>query len=119
MGVSNPSRARRGLAPPRVRLRDTLWSRRTIRREGLHLAEYTEAEELAHEDIEDGRGCFRHGGPFRRVVTLKVLPEAGTDYFASEPLLGFRAARVPTPYTLALTVHVRSQRARAGSSTTS
>ncbi len=107
----NPSRASRGLPPPRVRLRDTLWSQRTIRRQGLHLAEYTEAEALAHEDIEDGRGYFRHGGLFRRVVTLKVLPEAGTGYFAGEPLLGLRSARGPIPHTLAVTVHVRSQKA--------
>ncbi len=107
----NPSRASKGLAPPRLRLRDTLWSDRTIRRQGLHLAEYTEAEALAHEDIEDGRGHFRQGGLFRRVLTLKVLPEAGTDYFGGEPLLGLGAAQGPIPYALAVTVHARSQKA--------
>ncbi len=107
----NPSRARRGGAPPRVRLRDTLWSEKTIRQEGLHLAEYTEAEELAHEDVEDARGHFRQGDVCRRVLTLKVLPEGGTDYFASEPLLGLSTGRGPVAYTLAVTVHVRSQKA--------
>jgi hypothetical protein len=107
----NPGRARQGLPPPRVRLRETLWADETLKREGRHLAEYTEAEQLAHEDIEEARGHFRQGGLFRRVATLKVLPEAGTSYFASEPLLGLATGSGPLPYTLAVTVHVRAQRA--------
>ncbi|MBI5068710.1 MAG: hypothetical protein HZB56_10760 [Deltaproteobacteria bacterium] len=106
----NPSRARHGLPPPRVRLRDTLWSEETLKREGRWLAEYTEAEQLAHEDIEESRGYFRQGDTYRRVCTLKVLPEGGTSCFALEPLLGLATAAGPLPYTLAVTVHVRSQR---------
>ncbi len=66
----NPARARAGAAPPRVRLRDTLWSERAVKGGGVHLAEYTEAEQLAHEDLEDGRGHFRQGPVWRRVATL-------------------------------------------------
>ena len=106
----NPGRARAGLPPPRVRLRETLWSEPTLRREGRHFAELTEAEQLAHEDIEDERGCLRQGGIFRRVNTLKVLPESGTTYFATESLLGLATAAGPLPFTLAVTVHLRSQR---------
>ncbi len=107
----NPGRAREGLPPPRVRLRDTLWAEETLKREGRHLAEYTEAEQLANEDIEEARGHLRQGGLFRRVATLKMLPEAGTSYFASEPLLGLSTGAGPLPYTLAVTVHLRAQRA--------
>jgi hypothetical protein len=106
----NPSRARSGAVPPRVRLKDTLWSERAVRQGGLHLAEYTEAEQLAHEDLEDGRGHFRQGSTWRRVATLKVLPEVGTDYFACEPLLGLASGRGPMSYTLAATIHVRTQK---------
>jgi hypothetical protein len=107
----NPSRAgRRDAGPLFLRLRDNLWADKTIRKEGLPLAEYTEAEQLANEDVEDSRGHFRQGGVFRRVLTLKVLPEAGTEYFASEPLLGLATHRGPLAYTLAVTVHVRSQK---------
>ncbi|WP_242333147.1 VirB4 family type IV secretion system protein [Anaeromyxobacter sp. SG66] len=106
----NPVRARAGAVPPRVRLKDTLWSERAVKDGGVHLAEYTEAEQLAHEDLEDGRGHFRQGASWRRVATLKVLPESGTDYFACEPLLGLATARGPLPYTLAVDVHVRTQK---------
>jgi len=106
----NPGRARLGHPPPRVRLRDTLWAEATVRLEGHHLAEYTEAEQLAHEDVEEGRGHLRQGGIYRRVCTLKVLPEAGTTYFATEALLGLATSAGPLPYTLAVTVHVRAQR---------
>jgi hypothetical protein len=106
----NPGRARAGAVPPRVRLKDTLWSERAVKRGGAHLAEYTEAEQLAHEDLQDGRGHFRHGPTWRRVATLKVLPESGTDYFACEPLLGLATSQGPLTYTLAVTVHVRTQK---------
>jgi hypothetical protein len=106
----NPAGSRQGLAPPRVSLRDTLWAEKTVRREGLHLAEYTEAEQLAHEDLEDARGHFRQGGLFRRVLTLKTLPEGGTRYFGTEPLLGLAVAGAPLRFTLAVTVDVRPQR---------
>jgi hypothetical protein len=106
----NPARSRQGLPPPRVRLRDTLWAEETLKREGRWLAEYSEGEQLAHEDLEEGRGLFRQGDAYRRVCTLKVLPEGGTSYFSLEPLLGLATAAGPLPYTLAVTVHVRAQR---------
>ena len=106
----NPGRSRRDREPPRVRLRDTLWDERTVRRAGLHLAEYSEAEQLAHEDLTERRGYLEQGGLVRRVVTLKVLPEGGTSYFAAEPLLEISGAGGTLPHTLAVTVHVQSQR---------
>jgi hypothetical protein len=46
-------------------------------------------------------------------MTLKVLPERATDYFASEPLLSLSldrgGVREPVPYTLAVAVHVARQ----------
>lgn len=107
----NPARARAGGAASRPPVRDDLWSVSTVRRHGAELAEYSEAEQVCREDLEDGRGHFVHGGLYRRVATLKVLPEAGTPYFALEPLLGLAAGRGPIPFTLSATVHVRPQRA--------
>ena len=107
----NPSRARQGLPPPRVHLRDTLWAEETLKREGRHLAEYSEAEQLALEDVEEGRGHIRQGDVFRRVSTLRVLPETGTVPFSSEPLLGLASNGSPLPFTLSVTVHLRAQRA--------
>jgi hypothetical protein len=115
----NPVRGGAGAVPPRVRLKDTLWSERAVKDGGVHLAEYTEAEQLAHEDLEDGRGHFRQGASWRRVATLKVLPESGTDYFACEPLLGLATARGPLPYTPRSRSTCARRRRRGGSSTTS
>jgi len=110
----NPARARKGAVPGLVAVKEQMWSADTVAREGRHLLELTEAEQLCAEDLEDGRGAFRHGGLVRRVCTLKVLPEAGTSYFSADPLLGLatRGAdgeTVPFPYTLAVTVHVKHQ----------
>ena len=109
----NPSRARAGSRPTLVRLRENLWSEGTIRREGDWLREYSEAEQLAHEDLEEARGHFLHGGLYRRVCTLKVLPESGTEYFSARPLLELATRDGgeprPFPYWLAVTVQIRSQ----------
>ncbi|HXN40810.1 MAG TPA: hypothetical protein VN918_03410, partial [Myxococcaceae bacterium] len=83
----NPNRPSAGLSPRVVSLRDCLWSPETVRQEGEHLLEYTEAEQLCFEDLEESRGHLRQGRVYRRVATLKVLPEGGTDYFSAEPLL--------------------------------
>jgi len=110
----NPNRADAALLSPHVSLRDCLWSPETIRQEGNHLSEYTEAEELCFEDLEEARGHFRQGDIYRRVATLKILPETGTDYFSAEPLLslslpGASADPEPFAYTLAVAVNVKAQ----------
>jgi len=108
--VMNPERSMKGQMARRVTPVDTLWSDATVRRHGLELGELTEAEMLVHEDVEDAHGYFRQGEIFRRVLTLKLLPEAGTQYFATEPILDLSTGSGPIPFTLAVTVHVRSQR---------
>src|SRR5437588_918123 len=52
----NPTRARRQRRGRDVLVRDDLWSDQTIRAQGEHLREYTEAEQLCFENIEDHRG---------------------------------------------------------------
>jgi hypothetical protein len=106
----NPNRARAGDVPPRVRLRDDVFAAGTIAVEGAHVAEYTEAEQLFHEDLEEEHGFFRQGKTFRRVATLKILPEGGTGYYATEGFLDeLKTAAGPMPFTLAVTVHVKPQ----------
>src|SRR3954469_20146825 len=110
----NPTRARRQRRGRDVVVRDDLWSEQTIRAQGEHLREYTEAEHLCFENIEDHRGYFRHGEMVRRVVTLKVLPEGGTPYFAAAPVLslslsGTDGERRPFAYTVAVAVQVQNQ----------
>jgi hypothetical protein len=110
----NPNRSGSGFSAPLVSLRDCLWSPETIREQGHHLREYTEAEQLCFEDLEEARGYFRQGNIFRRVATLKVLPETGTDYFSAEPLLGLALPNAsadpePFPYTLAVAVNIKAQ----------
>jgi hypothetical protein len=110
----NPTRARAGRTTRTVTVRDDLWAPSTIRAQGDHLREYSEAEQLCFENIEDRRGHFRHGDLLRRVVTLKVLPEGGTPYFASQPLLslavpGPAGEAVPFAYTLAVAVQIQKQ----------
>ena len=95
-------------------VRDDLWSEETIRSQGEHLREYTEAEQLCFEDVEDHRGYFRHGDLLRRVATLKVLPEGGTPYFATAPVLslsltGADGERRPFAYTVAVACQVQNQ----------
>jgi hypothetical protein len=110
----NPRRAREGLVPREVVVRDTLWDAKTVRAEGAHLAEYSEAEQLAFEDLHEERGHLEQSGLYRRAVTLKVLPEGGTGYVEAEPLLalstqGRDGEKVPFAYWLAVAVNVRAQ----------
>lgn len=110
----NPSRARSRLAAPLLSVRDNLWAPSTVREQGEHLLEYSEAEQLVFEDFEESRGHFMQGDIFRRACTLKILPEGGTGYFAAEPLLslattGAGGETVPFGYTLAVSVHVQPQ----------
>lgn len=112
----NPTRARRGPGA-HAQLRANLWSEEFIAEAGEHLREYSEAEHLCQEDLEDGRGHFRQGELYRRALTLKVLPENGTDYFMGRALQSLReedpasgdGGRVPFPYTLAVSVNVEPQ----------
>ncbi len=110
----NPNRSASCLTSPIISLRDCLWSPETIRQQGDHLLEYTEAEQLCFEELEEARGYFRQGNFYRRVATLKVLPETGTDYFSAEPLLSLSlpsASAEPEPfgYTLAVAVNIKAQ----------
>jgi len=110
----NPTRARKQRRGRDVLVRDDVWSEQTIRTQGVHLREYTEAEQLCFENIEDRRGCFRQGEMLRRVVTLKVLPEGGTPYFSAGPILclsltGADGERRPFAYTVAVALHIQKQ----------
>ena len=110
----NPTRAHTQHGKRDVVVRDDLWSDETIRAEGEHLREYTEAEQLCFENVEDHRGYFRHGESLRRVVTLKVLPEGGTPYFAAAPFLSLgltdsSGERRPFSYTVAVAAQVQNQ----------
>src|SRR5262249_44502015 len=110
----NPSRARAKLTPPTISLRDTLWNTTTVRAEGSHLLEYTEAEQLCFEDLEERPGNLFQAGVHRRVATLKVLPEGGTGYFSAEPLLSLATQDAagdsqPFSYTLSVSVHIQPQ----------
>ncbi len=110
----NPTLAAARAAPPRIQVRDQLFDDSHIARHGEELRELSEAEQLVFEDLQDARGHFRQGETFRRVCTLKVLPEGGTDYFASEPLLQLSTPApdgeaVPFAYTLAVALHIQPQ----------
>src|SRR4051812_9177365 len=67
-----PARARQRLATPHVAVRDNVWSDAAIRTLGDHVREYTEAEQLCQEGLDEERGRFRQGDLFRRVMTLKI-----------------------------------------------
>ncbi len=110
----NPGRARSGASAPRCLPQEQLWDPATVRNLGRHVQELTEGELLCFEDIEDGRGSFRHGPVLRRAATIKVLPESGTSYFAATPLLqlatrGVDGEAVPFPYTVSVTIHLKHQ----------
>ena len=111
----NPTRSRARHAPPAIRVRDDLWADCTVRAQGEHLREYTEAEQLVFENLEEHRGYFRQGDVLRRALTLKVLPEQGTSYFGAERLFTLAARGAggeerPFGYTLAVAVRVERQR---------
>jgi hypothetical protein len=107
----NPGRARFGARPDPLELVDNLWSQHLARAEGPHVLEYTEAECLCFESIDEARGHFRQGSRLRRVCTLKVLPESRTRPFLGQalqllahPLTGERFG-----YTLSVSVRIKPQ----------
>ena len=112
----NPNRSKSHI-PPRPPQLDNLLDDDTIKQLGRHVAEYTEAEQLFNEDLEEVQdengsalGCLRQGATFRRVTTLKILPEGGTNYYGVESFLeDLREDDKPFPYTLAVTVAIKHQ----------
>jgi conjugal transfer ATP-binding protein TraC len=107
----NPGRVRAGSPSTPVELVDNLWTEARAKQEGRELLEYTEAECLCFESIEEESGHFRQGGVLRRVATLKVLPESRTRHFLGQALqsLGHPLTGHPFGYTLAVAVRIRPQ----------
>lgn len=99
-----------------IQVRADLWSPRAVTLEGTHLQEYTEAEQLLVDDVEEFRTHLRFGGErgvYRRALTLKTLPEHGTSYFAITPLLELRPSEgthlAGFAYWVAVVVRVKRQ----------
>ena len=109
----NPTHLAKRMPVPRIEVRDTLWDDGTVSEQGEHLREYTESEQLLREELHEKRGHLRQEGVFRRAMTLKVLPEGGTEYFQAEELLALReddgSRQTPFSYWLATTVHIQAQ----------
>lgn len=110
----NPNRRRQRLTCPRISVRQSLFDADAIAEHGESLAEYSEAEQLVFESIEDGRGHFRQGATFRRACSLKVMPESGTFRGDAERLLNLRmrtraGALQPFGYVLSVAVSVKPQ----------
>lgn len=106
----NPSRAKEGIPPRRVAY-DDLHSEAVLRRQGDWLREYSEAELLVQEDLEDSQdNYFKQSGLYRRVHTLKVLPEGRTEHDDGGLILReMQEGALPLAYTLSATVAVRHQ----------
>jgi hypothetical protein len=112
--LANPNRARQGLRAPKVSVIEDLWSNK---QEAPYLKEYTEGEQLFHETIVEGHDYWQQEKLYRRVCTLKVLPESGTNHGEGDNLLYLRATRrdgasVLFPYWLTVTAAIAPQRAR-------
>lgn len=110
----NPNHAASQRRTPKIVVQDTLWHEKKVAAEGDHLREYSEAEQLLREELVEERGYLRQEKVFRRVVTLKVLPEAGTSYFEAESLLQLAEANEhgrpsPFPFWLSTTVRIQNQ----------
>ena len=106
----NPGRAPQARAPA-IELVDNLWSEEDARREDRHRLEYTEAECLCFESLREERGHLRQGEMYRRVLTLKVLPESRTRHFEVMPLqaLAHPLTGEPFAYLLSVCIHIRPQ----------
>ncbi|MDX2010738.1 MAG: TraC family protein, partial [Myxococcaceae bacterium] len=109
----NPTHAAKGLDAPEALVRANLFDEGSAQRYGDGLREYTEAEQLCLEDVVEGVGHLRQEAVLRRVLTLKVLPESGTDYLSSEALLGLVEKAgddvKPFPFWLSVVVRVEDQ----------
>lgn len=109
----NPTHAANRQAPPEALVRENLFDDDSIERFGPQLREYTEAEQLCLEDVVEEVGYLRQEKVLRRVLTLKVLPETGTDYLSAEHLLSLvekRGDQVhPFPYWLSCVVRIDDQ----------
>ena len=64
------------------------------------------------EDVEDARGHLCHGAMYRRTLTLKVLPEGGTDYFIGRALQTLAVHGGVAQFLFGL--HAHAQRLRGG-----
>jgi hypothetical protein len=69
---------------------------------------------LLREELVERRGYLVLEKVYRRAVTLKTLPEAGTGYFSTEQLLGLAELDAtgrgrPFPFWLATTVRIQPQ----------
>ena len=107
----NPGRPGAQAQAPPVELVDNLWNEELVRKEGQHFREYTEAECLCFDSLQEEHGYFRHGGLLRRVLTLKVLPESRTRHFEAMPLqaLAHPLTGEPFGYTLSVCIHIKPQ----------
>ncbi len=109
----NPTHAASGRKAPEALVRANLFDDASIERFGDSLREYTEAEQLCLEDVVEAVGHLRQESVLRRVLTLKVLPESGTDYLSSEALLSLVEKAGddvrPFPFWLSVVVRVEDQ----------
>lgn len=109
----NPNHALARQAPPDIVVRANLFDDASIERFGEELREYTEAEQLCLEDVVEEVGHLKQEKLLRRVLTLKVLPETGTDYLSAEHLLSLVEKRDgevrPVPFWLSAVVRIEDQ----------
>jgi len=109
----NPERARARLAPPKVVVRDDLWSDSTIGHQGEHLAEYTEAEQARFRGPRRRPRPVPPGADSPPNCDPQGATRSGDELLAAEPLFSLATrdgeALRPFPYTLSVTVHVQHQ----------
>jgi hypothetical protein len=109
----NPNHVLAHQRPPEVLVRANLFDDESIARVGAELREYTESEQLCLEDVVEEVGHLRQEKLLRRVLTLKVLPETGTDYLSAEHLLSLVEKRDgevrPVDFWLSAVVRVEDQ----------
>lgn len=105
-GLLNPNRVADGVGAPRI-----------VANTSTVPSPLSDAELLCLEDVEERKGSLVQGRFHRRVCTLKLLPEAGTEPFLLESLSSVRApsaadttsAPKPFPWALCVTLHIQPQ----------